>query len=435
MKKIILLVTVLLIVLLSCCKEPGTEPKPEPVPPTPTLKDSIWLSTGDVTHRSISLNVSHKLDTLNWKFSLYRIEETTPQLINSYSVKGKDTTIIDDKEGEGLQLETEYKYFALLLDSLNTPTDTTATITAQTLGATSHNYTWEEITIGDAGYSNTLYDVWGTDENNVWAVGGFNISGTNYGALHYNGTEWMPDSTVGGYAIYGFSADDIWVVGGAVFHYDGIKWNRLDRSNDVLDDNSEYTSVWGTSSDNVYLGNIYGKIIHWDGEKASVLYELSDVGIHDIDGNDEKNIWVASNNSSVGKVILANYNGTSWKEITEIYPHFLYPLLTVNVINKKSILVGGNGVHAYDGTNWIDMGIIRNERLEKLRGDASNNVFAVGHYGAVFHYNGIDWQFYDEVYDPAGGILESVRVIGEKVYAVGIVSSHNKARILIGTNY
>lgn len=56
---------------------------------------------------------------------------------------------------------------------------------------TTHNIYWEADTLGDR--FTYVYDVWGTDENNIWVAGWFTIDdwGTNF--MHYNGTEWEQD--------------------------------------------------------------------------------------------------------------------------------------------------------------------------------------------------------------------------------------------------
>ena len=63
-------------------------------------------------------------------------------------------------------------------------------MTAQTLHQQPRLYV-ADFTIGDSGFSNVLYDVWGTD-NNVWAVGTVMMNDTAYGVIKWNGTEWKP---------------------------------------------------------------------------------------------------------------------------------------------------------------------------------------------------------------------------------------------------
>ena len=48
------------------------------------------------------------------------------------------------------------------------------------------------------------------------------------GIIKYNGNFWETFSTeVGGYAIFGFTTSDIWLVGGSIFHFDGQQWNEI----------------------------------------------------------------------------------------------------------------------------------------------------------------------------------------------------------------
>ena len=110
--------------------------------------------------------------------------------VAEFSILVKDTTIIDDNNGTGLLLDTTYTYFAVRVDSVGQLKDTSNIVTQKTLAPTSHNYTWQEFTIGD--WQSALYDVWGTDENNVWAVGSVTINDTVYGVLKWNGIEWLP---------------------------------------------------------------------------------------------------------------------------------------------------------------------------------------------------------------------------------------------------
>ena len=221
-----------------------TEPS-LPVPPI-TKADSLTLSSVDVTHRSATLNIKTTQHNTGKTIELRRDYNSTDTVVAAYSVNVLDTTIIDDHDGEGLLLDTDYNYYAVRLDSLNQPVDSSETVTITTLAATSHNYTWQEFTIGEL--QSTLYDVWGTSENNVYACGTVIINDTAYGVVKWNGNEWKPEKRIGGLrAIHGFSEGDIWTVGGGVWYYDGNNWMDMDETNNVLKDNRTYISIWGTS--------------------------------------------------------------------------------------------------------------------------------------------------------------------------------------------
>ncbi|NCS88376.1 MAG: hypothetical protein AUK34_05945 [Ignavibacteria bacterium CG2_30_36_16] len=430
-------ITAAVLFVIGCNKSsPPTEPPPDEV-----KKDTVSTTVKDVTHRSVSINVQCTMNNLQWKVSLYRTLNGVDTLVAFFPVTVKDTTIIDDNNGNGLMLDTEYKYYAALTDTAGKLQEKTEPITAKTLAPTSHNFTWQEFTIGDANYpSNLLYDVWGTDENNVWAVGGVSINGQTYGALHWNGSEWLPDSgAAGGYAIYGFGANDIWIVGGRVYHFDGIKWNWVDGYSSggqnfpidtVLFNNIPYTFIWGTSSSNLYLGNQWGKIIHWNGTEAKVIYTLNDARVTSISGNDENNFIITAISyvtQSKTKVIKVKYG--SWADISNNEIRAIYPM--ASAVSNEQIYIGGNNLFSYQNNRWdyIPLNIVGH--IEDIFIEKTNNIFAVGSLSVVFHYNGIDWHEYTELQTDMGS-FSAVYSTPAKVFLVGR-SENNSPKLYIGT--
>jgi hypothetical protein len=85
--------------------------------------------------------------------------------------------------------------------------------------------------------SETVFGVWGTTGENLWAVGG-DLDNENTGGFvwRFDGTQWsvIDLSTIvpGGlptlYKVWGRSADDVYVVGrlGLILHFDGSTWSR-----------------------------------------------------------------------------------------------------------------------------------------------------------------------------------------------------------------
>ena len=175
------------VVVFNSCNT--TEP-PITLPP-PIVKDTITVSVESFTHRSVTLNVKCTINNVQSTIKLFRQLDGTSATVTEYSILVKDTTLIDDNNGTGLLLDTTYTYFAVRVDSIGQLKDTSNTVTQKTLAPTSHNYTWQEFTIGD--WQSSLYDVWGTDENNVWAVGTVMINDTTYGVIKWDGIEWKPE--------------------------------------------------------------------------------------------------------------------------------------------------------------------------------------------------------------------------------------------------
>ncbi len=80
----------------------------------------------------------------------------------------------------------------------------------------------------------TFYGVWGTSEQDIWAVGGRPELGSDGGTIyHYDGAAWtqavIPAEAAAGLAmfkVFGSSATDVWAVGstGIALHWDGAAW-------------------------------------------------------------------------------------------------------------------------------------------------------------------------------------------------------------------
>jgi hypothetical protein len=400
--------------------------EPPIVPPPPVVKDTITVAIESFTHRSISLNIQSTANGPQSAIRALRIFNSTTTTIAEYPILVKDTTIIDDNNRTGLLLDTTYTYFAVRVDSLGQLKDTSNIVTQKTLAPTSHNYTWQEYTIGD--WQSALYDVWGTDENNVWAVGSVTINDTVYGVLKWNGIEWLPVKKNGGFlAIYGFSTTDIWAVGGAVWHFNGIVWEEYTYRDPVINNNITYTSIWGTSSSNLYLGNHWGKIIHWDGSKASVVYENpNNIRIWDIFGL-SNNFILSTGNSGVSPSFAIRFNGTNWENLEGIdYSTHLFA--TVYVINPKEYYVGGAAAYGYLGNQWEPIP----GNLYRLRGNkTTGELVGVGPGNVMNYYNGKQWYSFRDQINNEFAALYGVFVTEHKIFSVGITTT--RAKIYIGS--
>ena len=78
-----------------------------------------------------------------------------------------------------------------------------------------------------------LSGVWGTAENDVYAVGADGFT------LHYNGSAWSrmtSETTENLYSVWGNGSNDIYAVGvsGTVLHYDGSSWNSMNSGTSAI---------------------------------------------------------------------------------------------------------------------------------------------------------------------------------------------------------
>lgn len=158
-----------------------------------------------------------------------------------------------------------------------------------------------------------LISIWGTGENDVWAVGADVASGPL--VLHWDGAAWTTFETgvradlywVFGFAegpvffggtngtllvyqdgaftpmatpgtgtvfgIWGTSPDDLWAVGGAeggasggfAWRRDGDEWVEVEGFPEEVSESKAIWKVWGSARDDVWLVGTAGTALHFDG--------------------------------------------------------------------------------------------------------------------------------------------------------------------------
>ncbi len=150
----------------------------------------------------------------------------------------------------------------MVTNCVDVPSSQIELIPARLPGACNANkWCWEHPTPS----GNALLGVFGTSQNNVWAVG---EGGT---LLHYDGQSWLPDRQSGLYpnlnAVYGFAPNDLWAVGdkSTVLRYDGISWKEEKAVKGLFTGPIRIKSIWGTSSKDVWLGFESAFLAHYDG--------------------------------------------------------------------------------------------------------------------------------------------------------------------------
>lgn len=420
---IILSVIFITLVLYNCKDEPPVVPPPPP--PPPVYKDTITVTVEDITHRSITVKIKTTVNNPKSTIKFIRIYNSTETQVSEYPITVNDTSIIDD----GLQLNTTYTYYVVRIDTTGERKDSSNKITATTLTATSFNYTWQEFSIGE--WNSVLYDVWGTDENNVYACGTIMINDTiAYGIIKWNGVEWLPEKEIGGLlSIYGFSYSDIWAVGGGVWHYNGAEWEEYTYRHPVITNNISYSSVWGTSSSNLYFGNVGGKIIHWNGNNASIVYTNPDIVlVSDLDGY-AADFIIGVGMGFTPPLLAVYYNGISWnKLLIENDPS----LNSVAIVSRNHIYFAGSGVYEMKGNNFSRIFAsgyyIRDIEYNRQIGVT----VAAGAFDGVYVNNGVEWRDYRNQISSDDTYYSGIFLINNNIFCVG--STLNEAKIIIGTN-
>lgn len=418
----------LVILLIPSCDT--TEP---PIIPPPTvLKDSITVTITGTFHRSIELNVKTTNKNKNSVIEVYRQKSNLSALIAEYPITITDTTITDDNNGNDLIIDTDYSYYALRKDSSGERKDTSNIAVTKTLAATSFNYTWQEYSLGSGNNPNVLYGVWGTDENNVYAVGGVTINDTVYGILKWNGIEWLPEKMNGGFqSIIGFSASDIWAVGSAVWYYNGTTWIEYTHRDPVIQANRGYTSIWGTSSNDLYFGSSGGTIVHWNGTSAHVVYtNPSIVQVKDMDGY-ASDFIIGVGTGMIPPLLAVKYNGTNWNQLPI---NSNWSLNSVSILNRIHIYFAGDGIFEMKKNNFSQI-LSPGYYIIDVKYNKTNGVLVgTGSFDGVYINNGLEWQNLRSQITSDNTSYSSIFQINNYIFCVGATSIGNKAKIIIGKN-
>jgi hypothetical protein len=289
--------------------------------------------------------------------------------------------------------------------STQPPDDTTH------IDTTSHNFAWTSYTIGDAsGGSSNLYDVAIINDTLAYAVGEFYINDTLYNTVVWNRNTWIPKRisvafrgniiTPPLYGVFAFTPTDIWFVGSLPVHGDGINWTIYDlRSMSGLESIS-LTKAWGSSSTDMYFVGNSGSIAHYNGSswskiESGITLPFQDIfGATDIKTGEQEILTVASRwDVNQGKIVLRIKN-----DKTKTLPDSGLPWSLGGIWfkpNQQYYIVGDGIYYAHSPRPTIWNGganQLTTFYTTKIRANDINDVFVVGAYGEILHYNGASWK-------------------------------------------
>jgi len=255
----------------------------------------------------------------------------------------------------------------------------------------------------------------------MWAVGHYNAD--SVGAKHYpEGGVWA--TVVTGIAeqenawfadVAGVAVTDYWAVGyrtageplvpvtGLFAKWDGAAWAE----NDPEGQPPMYGD-WGFATDNYWAvgGLMVGEIWHWAGGPLWVqdyALEQDERIFRAVHGYDPLDVW------AVGDVgLVSRYNGIAWDTITYQCPTQAN-LYGVWAANSNDVWIcggdqawwgasGGNGViFRLMGGLWIPQ-VLPPEipTLRAIWGFATDDIWAVGDWGTILHWDGFTWNLVAE---------------------------------------
>jgi hypothetical protein len=340
-------------------------------------------------------------------------------------------------------------FFALLvIFFLNSGCKKNPVIPPDVPDTTSHNFSWKIDTIGI--YPSVLEGVWGTDVNNVYAVGliYYSYSPLQFTAIiHWDGVKWSSLNYHEGYlnSIYGFGKDDIWAVGNwrvgydayaLITHWNGKKWTtwKFMQSDSISGQYGELVGIWGTGTTNLYAVGAAGLILHYDGSSWTQQPGGTDFSLIDVWGFDKDNIFAAGLSNNLGNGVLQKFDGKTWTTVTDggsVYNNTNLYGDFESVWGYSSDKLYLVGALCYEGVpgKWELSNIPYNSPGENLtglagmrcvRGDAPNDVFICGDMDLIIHWNGRGWHIYNEFFNKAkNSLLRSLWKKDNKVFIVG----------------
>jgi len=306
------------------------------------------------------------------------------------------------------------------------------------------------------GNASRLRDVCIIDESNVWAVGEIYLTDSTgqfmyppYNAVRWDGNHWIlerimvnyggnPSAVPSLYGIFAFSPTDIWVSSGVPIHGDGINWTiyHLFDMGVLLQTEGNVSHMWGTSSDDLYLAGLKGSIIHYNGTAWNKIASVTNLDIQDIWGvknsetSEQTVLAVAANIYASNDKEILSLNGLNVKKIST--RGINWPLDAIWFDPGRIYYAVGAGIYSKNNLDdteiWDGPGLtLTTYTSHAVRGNHINDVFIVGAFGDVLHYNGKNWRSYRETTKLDQGSYYSVAVKGNLVFAVG----HNYDRAVV----
>jgi hypothetical protein len=307
-----------------------------------------------------------------------------------------------------------------------------------------------------------LYSVWAAGRNDVWAVGdhGVRYRFNDYAPavslyerlsepgggviLHFDGTAWTPDPTIGtrwAHAVSGTSSSNVLALleGGDIARYDGKAW-AIANAGAVLRD------VWASSATNAWAVGPKGALMHFDGTAwrrvAKMDGSLTDPAA---ESNDYYGVWGASaddvwavfvDQTDAANVLaqtigFAHWNGAGWsvtqRERTDMSIEADYCRDTDAPLRLGHAIWGAGPSRAlattrdaptiwsYDGTRWSTQKSDGTIGIRTVWGAAGNgDLVAAGEGGALFRWDGS----FLPVFSGYRGRLSALSVAGHEAWAV-----------------
>jgi hypothetical protein len=426
----ILIIVFILALLSFSCKDVGVQP----------IDNTFDLTVDDASCTEVWLRIKLGLGNTNREVTLKR--DTV--VLFTRRINDLETIVMDTN----LTPNHTYNYTASLLNGPMVQAQAT------TMDITSHNFTWQTYTFGGAS-SSVLEDIAIINDTLAYAVGEIYINDSTgkvdrqpYNLAIWNGKVWNIQKIpyyYQGQSLYGpihslwaFNANDIWFGIGNMIHWDGQTFNAVELPSTAWGPH-RINKIWGLSSQNFYIVGVGGSIAHYNGTTWTKIESGVSEDIQDIFGyknaiTGQSTVLCISSTIGYGGTenILSLTNTSETKISTNGLP---WSIRGIWFEDHSYYIVGDGMFHKrmLQDAAWqyFDQGLTPNY-LNAIRGNASNDIVAVGAYGTVLHYNGSTWYNYTRQINLSSSDLHAVSMQRNQIIAVGMLGGV-QAVILMGT--
>ncbi len=392
----------------------------------------VNISIAEVSCTEVWLRLRTNASPIDRRVEVWRDGALFKQL----NIASSDTVLLDD----GLLPNHSYLYHAVG-SLLNATKVTSEPVLATTLDTTRQDFGWGVTRLGE-GSSSVLHDVAIINDTLAYAVGEiYRLDSLGqweplpYNLARWDGQQWHLDRvtvvfrgsavTVTLDGIFAYSATNIWLAGSIPIHGDGFAWQGYDIQN-LVDPGATVSRMWGSPTDMYFVGR-GGNIIRladgiWKKVESGTDQNIQDVqGIIDYQRSAQTVLCVASHPLGYGdkKILSLSQNSVdtvSWPPQRVVMSVWL---------SKASMVYtcGGGVFRRGPDQHWKEIAgaDVIPSLTERVRGTADNDIFVVGDFGVVAHFNGVSFRVYPEA--RVALVYTSVAVKGNTVIAVGYASS------------
>jgi hypothetical protein len=391
--------------LVSCLSDPEDEILHLKVEETSCTE--AWISIYGPCGRDITLQ---RDDNTIMEFTLIRL----------------DTTVMDT----GLTPNTTHSY------QVTAGNETAGPVTITTMDTTGHNFTWEVYDFGgEAGYgSSSFSDVSIINESDIWVSGDISTAEGNFNAAHWDGEKWTLKNILykEGFweinTVFAFASDDIWFE--AYMIWNGENFVSLEIPEIMT--GFSITETWGKSSANLYVVGNSGQMRYYNGFNWQKIESGTTENIQDIWGAEDTKtgkdfiLCTASQTFRESEDLLLKINDDNTVSNFD-WPYEDLKPYSVWFNNERKIFVCGDRMTSLTGLNsWKVYDNLSPYFMYNVRGSDLNDIYTVGGYGYIAHFNGKTWY---ELPEQFYGRYVSIDVKGNMAVAVGYTD--RSARVVV----